>query len=342
MENLRASAALILIVMVAFLFPADVLGTEVIADPAKAILFFMPSGNAFENPFITAAEKGIYTAAKAFPEVPIARIYPYSMATIHEYIKFAASRGHRIIVGVGAYYAPAFEKIAAEFPEHHFILVDAEVDIPNVKSVVFDNYEAGYMAGLVAGLASETRKVGFIGACPIGLIGDFRKGFKAGASVISPDIIVYTRFLSQGPEGFSMAYEASKVADGLYGRGCDILFSAAGASGLGVIDSARAKRKYVIGVDADQDGLAKGYVLTSVMKRVDAAVTNIIQEVSEGKLERGKLMYNLGNMGLTLTDFRYSENKLGKDSIRKIKDLLFELKLKYKNSLASEIRSHRD
>lgn len=341
MATLRVSSAA-LIFLVALIFPTVVLGAGGNVDPSKAILFFMPSGNAFENPFITAAEKGIYAASKAFPEVPIARIYPYSVDTIHEYIRFAASRGHRIIVGVGAYYAPAFEKIAGDFPDHHFILIDAEVTLPNVKSVVFDNFEAGYMAGLVAGLGSENRRVGFIGACPIDLIRDFRKGYKAGVAAISPDTIVHTRFISSGFDGFSMADEASKIADELYRRGCDVLFSAAGASGLGVIDSARFNRKYVIGVDADQDGLAKGFVLTSVMKRVDSAVTNIIQAVSEGKLERGRLVYNLGNMGLTLTDFRFSENRMGRESIRKIRDLLFDLRLKYKDSLASEIRSHRD
>lgn len=302
------------------------------------VLFFMPVGDSAENPFIINAEAGISTASRTFRNIPMARIYPYSTDYIHEYVKFAAQRGNNIMVGIGTYYAPAFEKIADMFPDKHFIVIEGKSDKPNIKSLLFDNYEAGYMAGVVAAISTENNRVGFIGAAPVSPVTDFKQGFQDAVRRYNPKSIVNYRYAAVDYSGFSMEEKGFEMATDLYRQGCDILFAAAGATGKGVIDAARTHKKYVIGVDTNQDGIAKGFVITSVVKKVDTAIVNLIQSISSGTFNREDELYHIGNVGLTLTDFAFSRNKLGREKLNRIKDALYDMKRQHKDSLASEIR----
>ncbi|PKK90320.1 MAG: hypothetical protein CVV64_10155 [Candidatus Wallbacteria bacterium HGW-Wallbacteria-1] len=332
-------AGMIILIVLAF-------GTVVLAAEGSSassllrggVLFFMPVGEAVDNPFILNAETGISTAAKAFPNIPMARIYPYSTDHIHEYVKFAAQRGNNIMVGIGAYYAAAFEKIADIFPDKHFIVIEGQSDRPNIKSILFDNYEAGFLAGIAAAISTENNRVGFIGAAPVQPVMDFKKGFQDAVKKYNPKAIVNYRYAAVDYSGFSMVEKGFELAGQLYGQGCDTLFAAAGATGKGVIDAARTYRKYAIGVDSNQDGIAKGFVVTSVIKKVDTAIVNLIQSISTGTFTRDDEVYHIGNVGLTLTDFAFSRNRLGKEKIDRIRDAMFDLKRLHRDSLASEIR----
>jgi basic membrane protein A len=310
--------------------------------PVKAaVLFFMPTGNAYENPFTINAEKGIATAAKAFPNILSARIYPYSTTGIHEYVKFSAERGHKIMVGIGSYYAEAFEKIAHLFPDKHFIVIEGKSDLKNIKSILYDNYEAGYLAGAAAAVCTKTDKVAFIGAMPGALIDDYKKGFTDAVKKYNPKAIVSIKYISLKIDGFSNKEKAYEISSGLYRRNYDIIFGAAGESGLGIIDAARTNKKYAIGVDANQDGISKGYVLTSVVKNLDTAIVNLVQSISENKYTSRTQLYNVGNVGISLTDFEYTKDKISKQKMDKIKDIIFNIKKGHTNSLTSEIHGKR-
>lgn len=304
---------------------------------AAPVIFFMPIGNS-SNPFVHMTEIGIKAGASLFPSLKIARVYPYSDEYIHEYIKFTASRGNQYIVGIGSYYADAFDKVADLFPTVNFIVIDGKSSRKNVKSIVFNNREAGYLAGAVAAQITASRKIGFIGGKETEVIFDFEKGFREAARKVSKDIEVASRYISKGNDGYSNEKAGFEIANEMYKSGADILFAAAGESGLGSIDAARTNKKYIIGVDSDQDGIAKGLVITSVIKRLDAAIVNLMQDIATGKYTNDEIVYNVGNVGFTLSNFSFTRGKIGKEKMDRIFDMIFDVKRKYGYSETSKIR----
>lgn len=301
------------------------------------VIFFMPIGSPID-PFILMAEKGISSATTLYQNLKIARVYPYSDDYIHEYIKYSAMRGHKYIVGIGSYYNDAFDKVADQFPDKNFIVIDGKSKKKNVKSFVFNNYEAGALAGLVAATVSKSRKVGFIGGRETGIIVDIQKGFADTARKTDPSIQVMSKYLSKDNTGFADEKAGFAAADEMYKSGCDIVFAAAGSSGRGSIDAARANGKYIIAMDSDQDAAAKGTVITSVMKRLDSAIINLLQDISTGKFDRSEVSFNVGNVGFALTSFTYSKDSIPKAKLDKIYDGVYEMKRKYEYSEASKIR----
>jgi len=303
-----------------------------------AIVFFMPVGSS-SNPFVHMAEIGIMAGSSLFPGLKIARVYPYSDEYINEYIKFTASRGRHYIVGIGSYYGDAFDKVADSFPNINFIVIDGKSSKKNVKSLVFNNYEAGYLAGVVAAQVTSTGRIGFIGGKETQVIYDFEKGFKDAAKNVSKDINVISKFISKDNDGYSNEKAGFEIASEMYKSGADILFAAAGSSGLGSIDAARASRKMIIGVDTDQDGIAKGLVVTSVIKRLDAAIVNLMQDIATGKYSSDEIVYNVGNVGFTLSSFSFTRDRIGKKKMDRIFDMIFDVKKKYDNSDVSKAGS---
>lgn len=308
-----------------------------VADHSASVIFFMPVGDP-SNPFIHMSEVGIIAASSLFPNLKIARVYPYSDDYIHEYIKFTAMKGHDYIVGIGSYYADAFAKVADEYPNRSFIVIDGKSEKKNVKSITFANYEAGYLAGVVAGALSTQKSVGFIGGRNARPILDFQKGFEDAVKKMNGKITVTSKIIAEGNEGYSDIPAGNRIANEMYKSGCDVLFAAAGASGIGSIDAARTHKKYIIGVDSDQDGLAKGIVATSVIKRLDTAIVNLLQDIATGKFSFDEVSYNVGNVGFTLSNFNYTRDRIGKEKMDLIFDNIFEVKKKYDYSETSKVR----
>lgn len=328
---------LLLAMALSFSFAADALkAAEIMSDSPVSVIFFMPIGSSLD-PFIQMCEKGIQVSASLFPDLKIARVYPYSDDYVHEYIKFAAMRGHEYIVGIGSYYADAFDKIADDFPNKNFIVIDGKSNKKNVKSVCFDNKEAGVLAGAVAGILSAGNKVGFIGGRETGIIFDFEKGFAEGVKKHNKKAEIKIKYISKGNDGYSNQKAGYEIADSMYKNGVDIIFAAAGGSGLGAIEAARVNRKMIIGVDADQDDLARGIVMTSIVKRLDTSIVNLLQSIATSKYDAKEMVYNLGNVGFALSNFTYSKNKIKKGDIDKIYDELFNLKKKYEYSERSKL-----
>lgn len=209
-----------------------------------------------------------------------------------------ARRGATIIVAVGFTQASAVEKVAKEFPEVKFTLIDGSVDLPNVQSVNFREQESSFLCGMLAALASRTAKIGFVGGMDIPLIRKFALGYRAGARYVNPQIEVFENMTGTTPAAWGDPAKGAELARSQFGRGADVVFHAAGATGIGVMQAAADEGKLSIGCDSNQDYLHPGSVLTSAVKRVDVAVYRAFIDTRNGTWKGGSLVLGLAENGV--------------------------------------------
>ncbi len=198
-----------------------------------------------------------------------------------------ARRGHNPVVGIGFAQAQALEKVAKEFPDTNFAIVDMVVDLPNVRSIVFAEHEGSYLVGMLAAMASKTGKVGFVGGMDIPLIRKFACGYVQGAKAVNPDIEIYQNMTGTTGAAWNDPVKGGELAKSQFDRGADVVYHAAGGTGLGVLQAAADAGKLGIGVDANQNYLHPGAVLTSMLKRVDNAVFNAFNDGTSGSWSSG-------------------------------------------------------
>ena len=177
-----------------------------------------------------------------------------------------------IVVAVGFGFSTPLETISAEFPDKKFVIIDSVVEKPNVQSVVFKEHEGSFLVGMAAALASKTGKVGFVGGMDIPLIRNFAYGYEQGVKHVNPNGEVIVNYTGTTPAAWNDPARGGELAIGQFGQGADVVYAAAGATGLGVLQAAADEGKLSIGVDSNQNYLHPGSVLTSMLKRVDVAV----------------------------------------------------------------------
>jgi basic membrane protein A len=220
-------------------------------------------------------------------------------------LKLLAQGGYNPVIAVGFLYATALKKVAVAYPKTQFAIIDSVVaGAPNVTGLTFAEQEGSYLVGAAAALKSKTGNVGFIGGCNISLLQKFEAGFTAGAKAVKADIKVQKKYLSDPPDckGFNDPAAGTETANGMYDGGADVIFAAAGGSGTGVFQSAKAKGKLAIGVDSDQYQSAaadlKPVILTSMLKRVDVAVFDFIKSAQSRTPLTGIQVFNLKQDGV--------------------------------------------
>ncbi|HVX79954.1 MAG TPA: BMP family ABC transporter substrate-binding protein [Devosiaceae bacterium] len=196
--------------------------------------------------------------------------------------KFAQA-GYSPIVVTGFSFADTLNKVAPDFPDIHFVQIDSVVNQPNVESVVYKSNDASYLAGVLAAKTSKTGKVGFVGGMDIPLIHAFFCGYKEGFMATNPQGQVFENYTGTTAAAWNDPVGAGELAKADFDKGADIVYAAAGASGLGVIQAAKDAGKMSIGVDSNQDYIAPGSVLTSVLKRVDVTVYNAFKNDKDFK-----------------------------------------------------------
>jgi basic membrane protein A len=212
---------------------------------------------------------------------------PQNEAQREQGLRRLASRGYSPIVAVGFNMASAVEKVATEFPDIHFTIIDMVVDKPNVQSIVFKEHEGSFLVGALAAKVSKTGTVGFIGGMDIPLIRKFECGYQQGAKYTNPAITVLQNMTGSTPSAFADPAKGSELAKSQFSKGADVIYAAAGGTGLGVYQAAADAGKYAIGVDSNQNHLQPGTMLTSMVKRVGiAAVDSWTQEI-EGTWKPG-------------------------------------------------------
>ena len=232
-----------------------------------------------------------------------------------------AQRDFDLVIGIGFGQKEAISKIAAQFPQKHFAIVDSQVDLPNVRSLLFEEHEGAYLIGAIAAMTSKSGKVGFVGGMDIPLIRRFEEGYEAGAKKINPQITVTANYVGVTSAAWNNPPKGKELAVSQYDSGVDIIFVAAGASGLGAFDAAEEKKKFAIGVDSNQDWVKPGLILTSMLKRVDQAVYSTIQEAQAGKFAGGVKRFSLADKGIDYSVDEYNAKILTAD-VRKRADEL--------------------
>jgi len=212
--------------------------------------------------------------------------------------RFALDQGYNAVVGVGFNYAEPFAALAPTHPDVRFVLIDAVVNAPNVESILFREEQGSYLVGILAALFSDTGRIGFVGGWDAPIIRKFGCGFIQGALAVRPRTIVDVAMIGNTPQAFYQPDEGYRLASGMFARGADVVYHAAGQSGDGVIKAAAEQNAYAIGVDTNQNGDAPGHVLTSMLKRVDIAVFSSLERMAQQHWSGGLTVLGLGEGGV--------------------------------------------
>ena len=262
-----------------------------LADPA--IIFDL--GGKFDKSFNEAAFGGATRWAEetggSFAEFEIT-----SDAQREQAIRRFAEDGNNPIVMAGFSWATPLAAVAPEYPDLKFSIIDMVVDAPNVQSVVFNEHEGSYLVGMLAAMASEDGTVGFIGGMDIPLIRKFACGYAQGALAVNPDATVIANMTGTTPAAWNDPVKGSELTLAQISQGADVIYAAAGGTGVGVLQTAADQGVYSIGVDSNQNYMHPGSVLTSMMKRVDNAVYDAFTAGAD--LEAGFNVMGLSNGGV--------------------------------------------
>lgn len=267
--------------------------------------------------FNDSAYDGLKEAEKKYNVIGTI-IEPATMKDPEASLRFFAAQKFDAIIAVGGAFVDAIKKISKEQPKLKFYIIDSDIQEGNIHGVAFREDEGSYLCGYIAAKLSTSKKIGFIGGVKIPVIERFLTGYKKGALAAVPKIEFFTEYVAKDFSGFDNPTEANKIALEMYRNGCDVIFPAAGASALGAISAAVKVQKYVIGVDMNQDSLAPGLVLTSMIKRVDRVVEDIIKNISKNDEKQIKRSYGLADNAVDLTDFQLSYKVIGDKLIKKI------------------------
>lgn len=220
-------------------------------------------------------------------------------------------KGSQIIVANGFYLQGTVEKYARLYPDIFFILQDAPVtDLPNVVSIIYSVNEGSFLVGALAGMMTKTGVIGFVGGVDLPVMHVFRKGFEEGAKYTNPEVRIQDRFVSKAPDysGFRNPAAGFEIAKEMYDNDVDIIYAAAGLTGNGVIQAAKESQMFAIGVDSDQDHIAKGFVLTSMMKRLDNATYSEVKKILAGDIVAGVKKYGLKEHGVGLSEMKFTRH----------------------------------
>ena len=273
-----------------------------VAHAGPAVIFDM--GGKFDKSF----NEGAYVGAERYKKETGDSYRGFEVtnpAQREQAMRKMAQRKSDPVVGIGFAQGPAVEVVAGEFPDTRFAIVDSVVDKPNVQSVVFKEHEGAFLVGLLAAMKSESAKIGFVGGMDIPLIRRFACGFEQGAKFANPKVEVITNMTGTTPSAWNDPGRGAELSRGQFDRGVDVIFAAAGGTGVGVYQAAVDAGKYAIGVDSNQNYLHPGSMLTSMLKRVDNAVFDVMSSAKKGDWKPGIKVLGLaeGGVGWALDEY---------------------------------------
>ncbi|HWS53515.1 MAG TPA: BMP family ABC transporter substrate-binding protein [Pyrinomonadaceae bacterium] len=282
-------------------------------------------GGKDDRSFNAAAWEGVKRAAKDFPIV-LRDVEPGNPTSIEPAMRAFAERNYDLIIGVGFAQAPIMEVVAKDYPNINFAIVDGASQLPNVASLVFKEHQGSYLVGMIAARASRTGTIGFIGGMDIPLIHRFAKGYEEGAKAVNPQVRVINNYVGVTDAAWNNPGKGKELALSQIGKGADVLFTAAGNSGLGAFDAveqagrdeAGRARRFVIGVDSNQNMVKPGFVLTSMVKRVDNAVYQTVEDVVNGRFKGGFHVFGLQEDGVAYALDEYNRALIPADVLREV------------------------
>ncbi|MBC7909377.1 MAG: BMP family ABC transporter substrate-binding protein [Pyrinomonadaceae bacterium] len=258
-------------------------------------------------------------------------VEPGDPTSIEPALRAFAERGYDLIIGIGFAQAPIMQKVAEDYPHLNFAIIDGLIFksdaqgkpiegqfLENTASLVFKEHEGSYLVGMIAARKSQTGTLGFIGGMDIGLIHRFASGFEEGARSVNPNVRVIVNYVGVTDTAWNNPGKGKELAVAQIGKGADVIFTAAGNSGLGAFDAAEQNNKLVIGVDKNQNWVKPGFVLTSMVKRVDSVVYQIIQDKVGGKFKGGLHVFGLDNDGVGYAMDQYNEKLVPPEVITEV------------------------
>jgi len=270
-------------------------GTFASAQANPAVIFDL--GGKFDKSFNEMS----YTGAERFTAdtgITYREFELQSDAQREQALRRFAQAGNNPVVVAGFSNATAMANVAPDFPDTDFVIIDMVVDLPNVRSVVFAEHEGSYLVGLLAGMASETGTVSFVGGMDIPLIRKFQCGYTQGAKAANPDITVLATMTGTDGSAWNNPVKGGELTMSQIQNGSDVVFAAAGGTGRGVLQAAADADIFAIGVDANQNYMHPGNMLTSMLKRVDVAVYDAFNDVNNGEFTAGIQVMGLAQDGV--------------------------------------------
>ena len=240
-------------------------------------------------------------------------------------LRLLAAEGMDLVIGVGFIFSDDLSQLSKEYPDVRFAGIDYAPPVDaagnviqppaNLAALRFREEEGSFLVGALAALVGNSKKLGFVGGMDFPLIHKFEAGFKAGVNAVCPDCQVVAQYAGVTPEAFRNPGRGQELALSQYQSGVNVIFHASGSTGLGVFEAARRRGRLAIGVDADQQAEAPGFILTSMVKRVDEAVFGAVKSVKDGTFKGGIYQLGLAESGV---DYVYDEHNraLIPDSVR--------------------------
>lgn len=276
--------------------------------------------------FNQEAYNGFQTALKTLPISKESKVIEARDDThLKQIIRTFVNNKCSVIFSVGINNADAVKQLAPSFPKQKFVVIDTKVEHKNVRSIVFEDEQGAFLMGSIAALKSKSGKIGMIGGMNIPLIQRFERAYTEGAKKINPQIEVLVGYVGVSVEAWNNPTKAQELALNQFSQGVDIIFHAAGGSGLGVFNAAeknnskdKNSKKYAIGCDSNQNGIKPGTVLTSLIKGIDKSVVDTIQSIIDSKFTTGIHSYNISNNGVDWAFDKHNKDLFTAEEVNKI------------------------
>jgi basic membrane protein A len=267
-------------------------------------------------------------------DIVLRDVEPGNPTSIEPAMRSFAERGYDLIIGVGFAQGPIMQVVARDYPNIHFAIVDGVIfeddgttPKANVASLVFKEHEGSYLVGMLAAKTSKTGTLGFLGGMDIGLIHRFETGYEEGARAVNPRIKIIQNYVGVTDSAWNNPGKGKEIALAQISKGADVIFTAAGNSGLGAFDAVEQAGKqdgrathFVIGVDSNQNMVKPGFVLTSMVKHVDNAVYDIIKDVVSKRFKGGFHVFGLESDGVGYVIDQYNKDLVSSEAIAEAED----------------------
>jgi len=309
-------------------------------------------GGKNDRSFNAAAWEGVKRAQQDM-NICLYDVEPGNPTSIEPAMRAFAERNFDLVIGVGFAQSPIMQKVAFDYPNIKFAIVDGVImekdgktPKSNVASLVFREHEGSYLVGMIAAMKSKTGTLGFLGGMDIPLIHKFEKGYEEGARSVNPGIHIMQKYVGVTDGAWNNPGKGKELALEEIDKGADVIFTAAGNSGLGAFDAVEQygknpttgeANKFVIGVDSNQNMVKPGYVLTSMVKRVDNAVYDVVKEVLEGRFQGGIQSFGLDKDGVAYAMDENNKPLIPPDVIQRVEQAKQEIidgKIKVTDAMA--------
>ena len=290
-------------------------------------------GGKNDRSFNAAAWEGVRRAEREL-DISLYDVEPGNPTSIEPAMRAFAEKNFDLIIGVGFAQGPIMQKVATDYPNIKFAIVDGVIldkeknPLPNVASLVFREHEGSYLVGMIAAQKSKSGVLGFIGGMDIPLIHRFKTGYEEGAKSVNPNATIVANYVGVTDSAWNNPGKGKELALNQINNGADVIFTAAGNSGLGAFDaveqfgknSDNEANKFVIGVDSNQNGQKPGFVLTSMVKRVDNAVYDVAREVLSGNFKGGFHTFGLEKDGVAYAMDDNNKSLIAPEILQKVEE----------------------